>query len=129
MKKVLTVGVYDLLHYGHVRLFERAKEYGDHLIVAVQSQDYILKYKPNVKIFYSEAQRLYMVKSIKYVDEVTTYQDVDNIVQNLDFDIFVLGGDQTHQGFVRAEQWCRDHGKQVVRLDRTEGVSSTELRD
>ena len=50
MKKVLTVGVYDLLHIGHVELFRKARKCGDHLIVAVQDSDVILKYKPEAKM-------------------------------------------------------------------------------
>ena len=61
MKKVLTVGVYDLLHIGHIELFRKAKALGDYLIVAVQKSDYVLKYKPNAKLVYSTEQRCYMV--------------------------------------------------------------------
>ena len=125
---VFTVGVYDLMHVGHVKLFERAKALGDKLIVAVQSTDCILKYKPEAQIVNTQEERVYMVSSIKYVDEVIFYEDVDSIVQQVDFDIFVMGGDQVHDGFKRAEQWCRDNGKQVVRLPRTPNISSTEIR-
>ncbi len=69
----MTVGVFDLLHKGHVELFRRAKELGDHLIVAVQDGDFIHKYKPTALIYNSTADRMYMVKSIRYVDEVITY--------------------------------------------------------
>ena len=70
MKKILTVGVYDLLHIGHIELFRRAKNLGDFLIVAVQESDVILKYKPNAKIVYGTKERMYMVQSIRYVDKV-----------------------------------------------------------
>lgn len=49
MKKILTVGVYDYFHLGHLRLFKNAKKLGDYLIVAVQDGDYILRYKPDAK--------------------------------------------------------------------------------
>ena len=127
-KKVLTVGVYDLLHKGHVELFRRAKGLGDYLIVAAQDSDFILKYKPTAKVLNSTEDRKYMIKSIRYVDEVTTYTDVDKIVQNVDFDIFVTGPDQCHSGFQRAIQWCEDHGKEHIVLGRTDGVSSSELK-
>lgn len=128
MKRVLTFGVYDLLHIGHMLLFERAKELGDYLIVAVQDGDCILKYKPDAKMVYNTDERLYMVSSIRYVDEVVTYQDVDVDIRNIDFDLFVKGPDQCHPGFQRAVQWCEEHGKEVVTLPRTEGISSTMLR-
>ena len=104
-KKVLTVGVYDLLHKGHVELYRRAKGLGDYLIVAAQDSDYILKYKPNAKILNSTEDRKYMIKAIRYVDEVITYTDVDKIVKEVDFDVFVTGPDQCHEGFLRAIKW------------------------
>ena len=129
LKTVLTFGVYDMMHIGHILLFKRAKERGDRLVVAVQDGDYILKYKPDTRIIYTTEERLYMVSTIRYVDEVVTYRDVDVDVQHIDFDILVLGQDQNHPGFQRAIQWCQEHGKEVVRLRRTEGISSTLLRE
>ena len=70
MKTVITYGTYDLLHQGHLNLLKRAKELGDYLIVAVQDDTVIKKYKPEVEIVCSTAYRVAMVKSIKYVDEV-----------------------------------------------------------
>lgn len=127
-KKVLTVGVFDLLHKGHVELCRRARELGDYLIVAVQDSDYILKYKPTAKVMSSTEDRKDVMKAIRYVDEVVTYTDVDKIVDKVDFDIFVTGPDQCHEGFQRAIQWCRDNGKEHTVLSRTEGVSSSELK-
>ena len=129
LKTVLTFGVYDMMHIGHILLFKRAKERGDRLVVAVQDGDYILKYKPDTRIIYTTEERLYMVSTIRYVDEVVTYRDVDVDVQHIDFDVLVLGQDQNHPGFQRAIQWCQEHGKEVVRLPRTEGISSTLLRE
>ncbi len=128
-KTVLTFGVYDMLHIGHILLFKRAKAYGDKLIAAVQDGEVILKYKPNTRVIYTTEERLYMVSTIRYVDEVVLYRDVDVDVKNIDFDVLVLGEDQNHAGFQRAIEWCREHGKEVVRLPRTEGISSTLLRE
>lgn len=127
-KKVLTVGVYDLLHKGHVELYRRAKGLGDYLIVAAQDSDFILKYKPTAKVLNSTEDRMYMIKSIRYVDEVVVYTDVDKIVKEIDFDVFVTGPDQCHAGFQRAIEWCITHGKEHVVLARTDGVSSSELK-
>ena len=129
MKKVLTVGVYDLLHIGHVNLFRRARAVGDSLVVAVQESDVVLKYKPGAKLVYSTEERMYMVKAIRYVDDVITYEAVDDIVKTADLDIFVTGPDQTHEGFQRAIQWCKEHGKEHVVLPRTEGISSSWLKE
>ena len=120
--------VYNLLHKGHVELYRRAKGLGDYLIVAAQDSDYILKYKPNAKVLNSTDDRKYMIKSIRYVDEVITYTDVDEIIKNVDFDVFVTGSDQCHAGFQRAISWCEEHGKEHVVLARTDGVSSSELK-
>lgn len=127
-KKVLTVGVYDLLHKGHVELFRRAKGLGDYLIVAAQDGDFILKYKPNAKVLNSTEDRKYMIKSIRYVDEVITYEDVDEIVKNVNFDVFVTGPDQCHIGFQKAIKWCEEHGREHIVLSRTDGISSSELK-
>lgn len=124
----MTVGVYDLLHKGHVELYRRAKGLGDYLIVAVQDSDHILKYKPNAQVMNSTEDRKYMIKSIRYVDEVTTYTDVDKIVQEVDFDVLVTGPDQIHAGFQRAIKWCEQHGKEHIVLGRTDGVSSSSLK-
>ena len=128
MKTIVTFGVYDMLHIGHILLFKRAKELGDKLVVAVQDGDYILKYKPGTQMVYSTEERLYMVSTIKYVDEVVVYRDVDIDIKNIGFDIFVRGEDQQHAGFQRAIQWCEENEKEVVVLKRTDGISSTLLR-
>lgn len=127
-RKVLTVGVYDLLHKGHVELYRRARGLGDYLIVAAQDDDFILKYKPKSKVLNTVEDRKYMIKAIRYVDEVISYTDVDNLVQQVEFDVFVTGPDQAHPGFQSAIRWCEDHGKEHIVLGRTEGISSTELK-
>ena len=128
MKTVLTFGVYDMLHIGHINLFKKAKALGDKLIVAVQHDSIIKKYKPNAEIQYKIEERIFMVDSIKYVDEVIVYEDVDKDIQNISFDILAKGPDQIHEGFVRAVKWCNDNGKEVVILPRTEDISSTLMR-
>ena len=133
MKKILTFGVYDMLHIGHILLFKHAKELfpGEDckLIVAVQEGDFILKYKPGTKMIYTPEERMFMVSSVRWVDEVVTYQDVDKDIQNIDFDVFAKGPDQNHEGFQRAIAWCEANGKKVMTIPRTEGISSTLLRE
>lgn len=130
MKRVLTFGVFDLMHYGHIRLFERAKHIDEnvHLVVAVQRDSAVTKYKPEAVLKYNEEIRSYMVESIRYVDEVVSYTDVDRDVQTIDFDILCLGEDQTHAGFQRAIEYCQKHKKEVIVLSRTKGISSSMLR-
>lgn len=129
MKRIFTVGVYDILHIGHVQLFRRARKLGDRLIVAVQNSETVLKYKPGCELVYSTEERMYMVKAVRYVDEVVAYDGVDDIINKVDFDVFAVGPDQTHEGFQRAMQWCRDNGKEVVVIPRTEGISSSWLKE
>lgn len=128
-RRILTVGVFDLIHKGHVELFRRAKALGDYLIVAVQEGEYILKFKPQAKVLNSTIDRKYMVNSIRYVDEAITYTTVMDIVKQVDFDVFVVGGDQNHEGFKEAVRWCEEHGKTCTILARTDGVSSSELKN
>ena len=78
---------------------------------------------------YTTEERLFMVSTIKYVDEVVIYRDVDIDIQSIEFDIFAKGPDQNHDGFKRAVDWCILNRKQVVVIPRTEGISSTMLRE
>ena len=128
MIKVLTVGVYDYFHLGHLRLFENAKELGDYLIVAVQDEDFILKTKPNAKILYTTEQRKELVGALRVVDEVVGYTDVDAIVKMIDFDVFAIGEDQNHEGFQKAVEWGKEKGKKIVRMRRTPGISSSDIK-
>ncbi len=128
MKKVLTFGVYDYFHLGHLRLFKQCREHGDYLIVAVQDGDYILKYKPNANVLYTTEQRIEIISSLRQVDEVVVYKNVDEDIKNIDFDVFAAGADQNHEGFQKAMQWCRDNGKEVVTLKRTPGICSSEIK-
>lgn len=128
MKKVITVGVFDYFHLGHLRLFINAKRLGDYLIVAVQDNVSILKTKPNANILYSTEQRIEIVKSLKVVDEVITYRDVDKTLPNVEFDIFAIGEDQIHAGFQRAVTWCKMNDKEVIRMSRTPGICSSEIK-
>lgn len=128
MKIILTVGVFDLLHIGHIKLFQNSRNLGDKLIVAVQKQNYINIFKPGTQVYYSEADRVYMVKSIKYVDDVILYESVDKLLPNIPFDVFAVGEDQTNESFMKAKEWCKANNKQIVIVPRTKGISSSMLR-
>lgn len=128
MTKVLTVGVYDYFHLGHLRLFKNARKLGDYLIVAVQDGNFILKTKPDAKVLYTTEQRKELVGALRVVDEVVTYTDIDVTIKNIDFDVFAIGEDQNHDGFQRALKWCNEHGKRVVRMKRTPGICSSGIK-
>lgn len=129
MKRVLTFGVFDYFHLGHLRLFKQCKEYGDYLIVAVQNDDSILKFKPNANTLYSTIERVEMIESLRIVDKVIIY-DVINIatLMKIDFDVLALGEDHHGQRFDIAKTWCVEHDKDVIRLKRTPGICSTNIK-
>jgi glycerol-3-phosphate cytidylyltransferase len=131
MSKVLVVGVFDLFHFGHLRMLNRAAKLGDYLIVAVQEDEYVARFKPNENAFplYSTEERIEMIRALRCVDEVTTYKVIADDIKKFDFDVFVQGADQTHSGFVTAIDWCHTKGREVVQLPRTEGISSTYLKN
>mgnify|MGYP002623318878 CR=1 FL=1 len=133
MKTILTFGVYDMLHIGHILLFKHAKElFSDEeckLIVAVQEGDFVTRYKPEAKLIYTTEERLFMVGAVRWVDDVVTYKNVDEDIKKINFDVLAKGPDQQHSGFQKAIRWCEANGKQVVIIPRTEGISSTLLRE
>lgn len=128
--KAITVGVFDLLHFGHFELFRRARDIvgdGGELIVAVQDDAWVTKFKP-VKLVYTWEQRAAMISAIRYVTRVVSYTAVNETLKQIEFDIFICGPDQNHTGFEQIKQWCIDHGRKVVELPRTEGVSTSLLK-
>ena len=129
MTKILTFGVYDYFHLGHLRLFKQCKKYADYLIVAVQDGEYILKYKPDAKIMYSTEERIEILENLRVVDEVMVYDSVSaDTLKKIDFDILALGEDHRGRRFDEAEQWCHENGKDVVRLKRTPGICSSGIK-
>ena len=125
MKKVITYGTYDLLHYGHIRLLERAKALGDYLLVGVTSDDYD-KSRGKINVQQSLTERIEAVRSTGLADEIIIEeyegQKIDDI-RRYDVDIFTVGSDWVGQ-FDYLKEYC-----EVVYLDRTTGISSSELRE
>ena len=129
MRKIITFGVFDYFHYGHLRLFQNCKKQGDYLIVAVQNGRSILKYKPNAKIFYSTEERVEIIQALRVVDEVVLYDDLcPEYLEMIDFDILALGEDHVSERFEVAAQWCLENGKEVIRLKRTTGICSSDIK-
>ncbi len=124
MVKVITYGTYDLLHYGHIRLLERAKALGDYLIVGITSDDYD-KTRGKINNQQSLMERIAAVKETGIADEILVEeyegQKIDDI-RRLSIDIFTVGSDW--EGcFDYLNEYCK-----VIYLPRTEGVSSSEIR-
>lgn len=129
MSKILTFGVYDYFHIGHLKLFKQCKEHADYLIVAVQDGEYILKFKPDARVLYSTEERVEILEALRVVDEVVVYDTVSpETLEKIDFDILALGEDHVGGRFAIVEDWCKEHGKEVVRLKRTPGICSSEIK-
>lgn len=129
MNKILTFGVYDYFHIGHLKLFEQCKKYGDYLIVAVQNEEYIKKFKPDANILYSTEDRVHMISALKIVDKVITYNTVCiDELQNIDFDTLALGEDHVGARWDVIIDWCNAHGKNIVRLKRTPNICSSDIK-
>ncbi|MEN1937218.1 glycerol-3-phosphate cytidylyltransferase [Paenibacillus sp. 102] len=123
MKKVITYGTFDLLHWGHINLLKRAKDLGDYLIVAVSSDEFNkLKDK---KSYHSYENRKMILEAVRYVDEVIPENDWEQKVKDVqkrDVDVFVMGDDWKGE-FDFLEEHC-----EVVYLPRTAGISTTKIK-
>ena len=129
MSKILTFGVYDYFHLGHLRLFKQCKKYADYLVVAVQDGNYIKKYKPDAVVMYTTEERVEMLEALRIVDKVLVYETVSpEFLEKVDFDILARGEDHKGGRFDDVERWCVAHGKNVVRLKRTPGICSSEIK-
>lgn len=125
MKKVITYGTYDLFHQGHYNLLKRAKELGDYLIVGVTS-DYFDKSRGKFNVHDSLMTRIENVKATGFADQIVVEeyfgQKIDDI-KKYDVDIFTVGSDWKGH-FDYLNEYCK-----VVYLERTKGISSTQIRN
>ena len=129
MRKILTFGVFDFFHLGHLRLFKQCKKKADYLIVAVQDGDYIRTFKPDANILYTTEERVELLEALRIVDEVVIYQKVCiETLEHIDFDILALGEDHKGDRFDDIEKWCICKGKEVIRMKRTQGISSSDIK-
>ena len=123
MRRVITYGTYDLLHYGHIELLRRAREMGDYLIVALSTDEF--NQIKNKKSYYDFEQRKMMLESIRYVDLVIPedgWGQKETDVDRYDVDVFVMGHDWEGK-FDFLKDKC-----EVVYLKRTEGISTTKIK-
>ena len=124
MKKVITYGTYDLLHYGHIRLLERAKALGDYLIVGITSEAFD-KARGKINVQQSLMERVAAVRATGLADKIIIEeyegQKIDDI-KRYEVDVFAIGSDWRGK-FDYLNEYC-----QVVYLDRTKGVSSSDIR-
>lgn len=124
MKKIITYGTFDLLHYGHINLLQRAKALGDYLIVALSTDEFNSKMKGKVTYFsYEERKRL--LEAIRYVDLVIPEENWEqkiSDVQEFKVDTFVMGNDWEGK-FDFLRDYC-----EVIYFDRTPEISTTKIK-
>lgn len=124
MKRVLTYGTFDLLHYGHINLLRRAKALGDYLVVGLSTDEFNSE-KKNKQSYFSYEERKSMLEAIRYVDLVIperTWEQKAEDVARYEIDVFVIGDDWEGKfDFLKSQ--C-----EVVYLPRTPEISSTRIK-
>lgn len=125
MKRVITYGTFDLLHYGHINLLERAKALGDYLIVAISTDEFNSKEK-NKKTYFTFEQRKKLLEALRCVDLVISeenWEQKKSDVHLYQVDTFVIGDDWKGKF-----DFLEDEGVEVVYLPRTPEISTTQIK-
>lgn len=126
MKRVITYGTFDLLHYGHINLLRRAKEQGDYLIVALSTDEFNWREKKK-KCYFSYEKRKMLLEAIRYVDLVIpeeNWEQKRTDMKEYHIDTFVMGNDWDGKF-----DFLQEQGVDVVYLDRTPEVSTTQIKE
>lgn len=125
MKKVITYGTFDLLHYGHINLLRRAKEFGDYLIVALSTDEFNWYFKQK-KCYFSYQERKQLLEAIRYVDLVIPEENWEQKITDIreyHVDTFVMGDDWKGK-FDFLKEYC-----EVIYLPRTPEISTTKIKN
>ena len=125
MKKVITYGTFDLLHYGHINLLKRAKSLGDYLIVGLSTNEFNNKEKKK-DCYFDYDNRKSLLDAVKYVDLVIpeeTWEQKVSDIQKYNIDVFVIGDDWKGKF-----DYLKDIGVEVVYLSRTKEISTTKIK-
>ena len=125
MKRVITYGTFDLLHYGHINLLRRAKQLGDYLIVCLSTDEFNSREK-NKKTYFSYNERKQLLEAIRYVDLVVpeeSWEQKETDIIMYHIDVFVMGDDWKNK-FDFLNDKCK-----IVYLPRTEEISTTKIKD
>ncbi len=126
MKKVITYGTFDLLHYGHINLLRRAKTLGDYLIVGLSTDEFNNKEK-NKECYFDYENRKLLLDAVKYVDLVIpeeTWEQKVSDIQKYNIDVFVIGDDWKGKF-----DYLEDIGIEVLYLPRTKEISTTKIKN
>ncbi len=124
MKRIITYGTFDLLHYGHINLLKRAKKLGDYLIVALSTDEFNLQ--KNKKCYFPYEKRKMFLESIRYVDLVipeTCWEQKKTDMHEYHIDKFVMGDDWKGKF-----DFLKEEGVEVVYLSRTPEISTTKIK-
>ena len=125
MKRILTYGTFDLLHYGHIRLLKRAKALGDYLVVALSTDEF--NANKGKKAYHDYETRKKMLEAIRYVDLVIPEENWEQKISDVkkyEIDTVVMGSDWAGSDrFDYLKEYC-----ELVYLDRTEGISTTKIK-
>ena len=125
LRRVLTYGTFDLLHYGHIRLLRRAAELGDYLVVALSTDEF--NASKGKQSFYSDGVRKEMLEAIRYVDLVIPEDSWEQKISDIEtyhIDTVVMGADWADSPRF---DYLKDHCN-LVFLDRTDGISTTDVK-
>lgn len=123
MRKIITYGTFDLLHYGHINILKRAKEQGDYLIVALSTNEF--NESKGKKCYFEFSERKKLIESVRYVDLVIPERNWDQKIQDvIDYkvDVFVIGDDWKGK-FDYLKEYC-----DVIYLERTPEISTTKIK-
>jgi len=128
MTTVFTNGCFDVLHAGHVALFEKARAFGDKLIVGVNSDFSVRKIKGKNRPIFKEANRVAVLKAIRYIDQVVVFDDPDplELIHKIRPDVLVKGSDWT-EGQIIGGDFVRSYGGRVEIVQAYPGVSTTSV--
>jgi len=125
MRRIITYGTFDLLHYGHINLLKRAKELGDYLVVALSTDEFNWNQKQK-KCYFSYEKRKHLLEAIRYVDLVIpeeSWEQKTDDIQRYHIDVFVMGDDWEGK-FDFLKEYC-----EVKYLQRTPEISTTQIKN
>ena len=126
MKRVITYGTFDLLHYGHINLLRRAKSLGDYLIVGL-STDEFNNIEKNKECYFDYENRKSLLDAVRYVDLVVpeeNWKQKISDIQKYNIDVFVIGDDWKGKF-----DYLKEEGVEVVYLPRTKEISTTKIKE
>lgn len=125
MKKVFMTGTFDIIHPGHIEILKFAKSQGDELTVGIDKDSRVKELKGDTRPFHKESDRVLVIKSIKYVDDVQLFgsdEELTNLIKSISPDVLIAGSDWEGKNIVGGE-----YAKEIVFFDRIADYSTTKI--